>query len=97
SDDDLKRTGEDSAVSADEIGEVADEENSQETIEPALSIHPNWHLPQEQLYVYQFLNNDCPPLNRNQIGISGIEWAEEGEGLRVSAFIRNASAESIDL
>ena len=96
-DDELKRTGGDSTVSADEIQENAAHESSSEYVDLTLSIHPEWVLTQEQQYVYQFLNNDCPPLKRNQLGISGIEWVKDNGGIRVSAFIRNSSDQPIDL
>lgn len=97
-DDELKRTGEDSAIAADEVGDVDEQPSaSSETISPALSLHPDWHISKEQRYVYQFLNNDCPPLQKNQVGISGIEWEEENGKIRVSAFLRNSSNETLEL
>ncbi len=96
-DEELVRTGGDSTVSADEVQEDAAHESISEDVEPVLSLHPNWDITQEQRYVYQFLNNDCPPMKRNQLGISGIEWNQDTDGIRVSAFIRNSSGETIDL
>lgn len=96
-DEELVRTGGDSTVSADEVQEEAEQESISEEVVPTLSFHPNWHVTQEQQYVYQFLNNDCPSMKRNQLGISGIEWNSEGNGIVVSAFIRNSSDETLDL
>ncbi|WP_096202397.1 accessory Sec system S-layer assembly protein [Bacillus sp. FJAT-45350] len=96
SDDELKRTGEDSSFSADDIVEDGDGEVNK-IVETSLSLHPSWTVQKEEVYVYQFLNNDCPPLKQNQVGISGIEWSyEEDKGLyRISAFIRNSSNKTI--
>lgn len=92
----LKRTGKDSSVAANKIDNQSDEE-TETSIQPILSIHPSWTLTKEQIYVYQFLNNDCPPLKKNQLGISGIEWEREDGKIRVSAFIRNSSAKPLKL
>ncbi len=96
SDTDLKNDGRESAISAGDItGDAA--ASSEEEVTTALSLHPSIAMPKEQLYVLQFLNNELPPLKRNQLSLSGIEWDEQPSGLAVSAFVRNTVEKEISL
>jgi len=62
-----------------------------------LSYHPDWNVPKEQHYVFSFLNNELSPLQPNQISLSGIEWNESGNGIEVTAFVRNSLNRPIEL
>lgn len=96
SDADLKNDGRESAISAGDItGD--DTVSSEEEVTTALSLHPSIAIPKEQMYVLQFLNNELPPLKRNQLSLSGIEWNEQPAGLAVSAFVRNTVDQEISL
>ncbi|WP_046174453.1 accessory Sec system S-layer assembly protein [Domibacillus indicus] len=95
-DDTLKNDGLETAVSA---GEVTGEEREagQEEVTTALSLHPSQTVSQEQMYVLRFLSNELPPLKRNQLSLSGIEWNEQPNGIAVSAFVRNTVERDISL
>lgn len=95
-----KLEGEESTVSSKDLlsGEVADSETSEETeIFTDLSFHPSWNISKEDLYSFQFLNQECPPLKQNQLSLSGISVMPENEGVRVTAFVRNSLAKAIKL
>lgn len=92
----FQKQGEDSTVSSKELVNEESSVSSEELVETELSIHPDQKIPEEQLYVLQFLNNDCPPLKPNQISLSGIELAKEQGKVVVSAFIRNSLDKKIN-
>lgn len=95
-DTDLKNDGRESAISAGDItGDAA--ASNEEEVTTALSLHPSTTVPKEQMYVLQFLNNELPPLKRNQLSLSGIEWTQQATGLAVSAFVRNTVEKDISL
>jgi accessory Sec system S-layer assembly protein len=91
-----KKSGEDSAVSAQELVSETDVANDEE-IETELSLHPSWNLPLEQQYVLRFLNNELKPLKPNQISLSGIDLARETDYVIVSAFVRHSLSKPIKL
>jgi accessory Sec system S-layer assembly protein len=92
----LKNDGLETAVSASDVtGEEA--EAGQEEVTTALSLHPSQTVSQEQMYVLRFLNNELPPLKRNQLSLSGIEWNEQPNGIAVFAFVRNTVERDISL
>lgn len=62
-----------------------------------LSIHPEWHLPEEEVYVYRFLNQELPPLRPNQVSVYGVEIKEKDGGLIVDAFVRNSLSKGIQM
>ncbi|WP_046178109.1 accessory Sec system S-layer assembly protein [Domibacillus tundrae] len=95
-DDTLKNDGLETAVSAGEVTGV-EAEAGQEEVTTALSLHPSQAVSQEQMYVLRFLNNELPPLKRNQLSLSGIEWNEQPNGIAVSAFVRNTVERDITL
>ncbi|WLR50635.1 accessory Sec system S-layer assembly protein [Bacillus tianshenii] len=93
----LKKEGNDSTVSSEELLNEKDENAKDEEIETELSVHPSWQLKEEQLYVYRFLSNDCAPLKPNQLSLSGIELEENDENIRVTAFVRNSLSKGVRL
>ena len=64
-----------------------------------LSFHPEWDVPQEQKYVFNFLANDLAPLKPNQLSLSAIniEPALANGSWNVKAFFRSSLAEAIEL
>lgn len=92
-----KLAGNESVISSKEF---IDEESSDQTegeIATELSLHPNWNLQKEDLYAFQFLNMECPPLLPNQLSLSGISINKVGEDFQVTAFVRNSLEKAITL
>ncbi|OZI10401.1 accessory Sec system S-layer assembly protein [Bacillaceae bacterium SAS-127] len=92
----LKNDGLESTVPSSELTNN-DAQESTEEVETLLSIHPAATISNEQMYVLRFLNNELPLLKANQLSLSGIEWAEQPEGLAVSAFVRNSVDKELQL
>lgn len=94
----LKLEGNESAVSSkDLIDQETNENDSEEEVSTDLSIHPLWNLPKEDIYSFQFLNQECPPLKPNQLSLSGINIMKDGDNYRVVAFVRNSLNKAIKL
>ncbi|MGR9048615.1 accessory Sec system S-layer assembly protein [Halobacillus faecis] len=68
------------------------EEEVQDTEEvyTELSLHPDWHLPEEETYVYRFYNSDLPPLKPNQVSVTGFDIQKKDQNILVKAFLRNS-------
>lgn len=94
--DQLKNEGRESAVQSSEITGTDAGESSQK-VETELSLHPAFQISKEQMYVLRFLNNELPPLKANQLALAGIEWAEQPDGLAVTAFVRNSVNNGVKL
>lgn len=64
-----------------------------------LSFHPEWDVPQEQKYVFNFLANDLAPLKPNQLSLSAIniEPVTANGSWNVKAFFRSSLPEAIEL
>lgn len=95
-DEQLKRQGSDSVVSAKDLLDEDGEVSVEEEVQTELSINPSWTLPSEQKYVYQFLNNECPPLKPNQLSLAGIELAQDKTGYIATAFVRNSLNKTVN-
>lgn len=96
-DDKPQLQGEESVVaSKDLLNEDEASASSEEEIRTTLSLHPEWKIQKQDSYVYQFLNEECPPLKPNQLSLHGISIVKE-EGVRVSAFIRNSLDKPVKL
>lgn len=99
-DEEIKSTGSENAVSAkdllnmEDIGEAGDDAKEVYT---ELSIHPDWSIPQEQEYVFRFLNNELSPLKPNEISLSGIEIVNNNEEVVCTAFVRSSLNQTIEL
>ena len=68
-------------------------------VETKLSFHPDWDVPQEQKYIFNFLANELEPLKPNQLSLSSISIDPDprtGKWL-VRAFFRSSLAEEIEL
>ncbi|MFC7062451.1 accessory Sec system S-layer assembly protein [Halobacillus seohaensis] len=85
-----------SAIDASEL--IDDKTPSEDkAVYPSLSLHPDWKLAEEDKYVYNFLNNDLPPLKSNQISLHGTDLEKDKERIIVKAFVRSSLSKSIKL
>lgn len=67
-----------------------------QVVETTLSIHPDWDLSKQEMYVYQFQHQQLEPLKENQISISGLKLNEFDELIYVTAFIRNTLSNAVN-
>lgn len=88
----IKLEGKESTVSSSDLLHTEEEETTEANeVYTELSFHPDWEVSKEDRYSFQFLNQECPPLQPNQISLSGISLIEEKKNLyRVTAFIRSS-------
>lgn len=99
-DEEIKSTGSENAVSAKDLLNLDGAEtegNPDEEVYTELSLHPDWNIPQEQEYVFRFLNNELPPLNRDEVSLSGIEIEKNAKQVVCSAFVRSSINQAIEL
>lgn len=93
--------GKDTTVSSSELlhdtkpEQPVEEGESVEEIYPQISFHPFMYIEDETRYVYQFMNNELPPLQPNQLSLSAIDIEEDEEGISVTAFVRNSLSKSV--
>lgn len=96
----IKSTGSENAVSAKDLLNIEGAEsdgNPDEEVYTELSIHPDWNIPQEQEYVFRFLNNELPPLKPDEISLSGIEIVKKEKEVVCTAFVRSSINQAIEL
>src|SRR5690606_36388589 len=94
--DQLKNEGRESAVQSSEITGTDAGESSQE-VETELSLHPAFQISKEPTYVLRFLTTALAPLKANHVALAGIGWAEQPDGLAVTAFVRNSVNNGVKL
>ncbi|MET3576795.1 accessory Sec system S-layer assembly protein [Bhargavaea ullalensis] len=93
------KKGADSTVSSEELTEGVQAAGGDELIDTALSLHPEWQVPQEQEYVFRFLANELEPLKPNQLSLAGIDIDEDernGQWL-VKAFFRSSVPQPVQM
>lgn len=94
------KVGKDSAIdSKNLLGTSELSTKAGQKIKTKLSYHPEWHVPQEQQYIFNFLANELEPLLPNQLSLSAIsidEDAKSGDWL-VKAFFRSSLSQTIEL
>ena len=91
------KVGKDSAVSSQQLGK-SDSQSSSNEIKTKLSYHPDWNVPKEQQYIFNFLANELQPLQPNQLSLSAINIEEDREGnWNVKAFFRSSLAQAVEL
>jgi accessory Sec system S-layer assembly protein len=75
------------------------ETQAEQTVQTELSIHPNWTLRPEQVYVFKYHNNMSPELLPNQLSLYGIELEQNDENgkVTVTALIRSSLNKPITL
>jgi accessory Sec system S-layer assembly protein len=66
-----------------------------EKIETALSFHPDWEVPAEDRYVFQYHHMQLKPLQPNQLSIQSIDCIESDEYYIITAFIRSSLNKAI--
>lgn len=66
-------------------------------IKTKLSYHPEWNVPQEQQYIFNFLANDLEPLLPNQLSLAAISIDEVDGDWLVKAFFRSSLSQTIEL
>lgn len=71
--------------------------SSKKEVKTALSIHPEWDVPQEQQYIFNFLANDLTPLQPNQLSLSTISMEQQNGDWFVRAFFRSSLDQPIEL
>lgn len=85
--------------SKDLLGNASANKDDNRDVVTKLSFHPEWDVPQEQKYIFNFLANELEPLKPNQLSLSSISIEEDprsGKWL-VRAFFRSSLAEAIEL
>ena len=92
------KVGKDSAVSSQQLGKEARDSAANEII-TKLSYHPEWNVPKEQQYIFNFLANDLQPLQPDQLSLSAINIEKEDHTGKwnVKAFFRSSLAQAIEL
>lgn len=84
--------------SKDLLGNTSSHDSNEDIIETKLSFHPDWDVPQEQKYIFNFLANELEPLKPNQLSLSSISIDEDRSGKwQVRAFFRSSLSEAIEL
>ena len=87
------KVGQDSAVDSSSVVKSsgnANKKGANRDVATKLSFHPDWNVPQEQKYVFNFLANDLAPLKPNQLSLSAINIEPAANGSwNVKAFFRS--------
>ena len=91
--------GKDSAVDSKEIVQGKTQLSTKSQVKTKLSFHPDWNVPQEQQYVFNFLANDLQPLKPNQLSLAAINIEEDKKSgaWNVKAFFRSSLSQPIEL
>ena len=87
---DIVRT--DIAIDSKDLGNPQEKEANLNAVETQLSFHPDWHVPQEQKYIFNFLANELQPLKSNQLSLAAIdiEVDQQSKAWNVKAFVRSS-------
>lgn len=95
----LRAKGGQSRIPADELMEMLHKEGYLgATVQPKLSIHPEWKLPEEDQYAFRFLNKEAPPLEANQIALFGVQKDQVSEKqVNYIALIRHSVNDTVSL
>lgn len=91
--------GKDSAIDSKEIVQGKTPLSTKSQVKTKLSFHPDWNVPQEQQYVFNFLANDLQPLKPNQLSLAAINIEEDSKSgvWNVKAFFRSSLSQPIEL
>ncbi len=91
--------GKDSAIDSKEIVQGKTPLSTKSQVKTKLSFHPDWNVPQEQQYVFNFLANDLQPLKPNQLSLAAINIEEDKKSgaWNVKAFFRSSLSQPIEL
>lgn len=93
------KVGKDSAIDSKDILGGKKELSTRSEVKTKLSFHPDWNVPQEQQYIFNFLANDLAPLKPNQLSLAAININEDEKtgAWQVKAFFRSSLSQSIEL
>ncbi|ACA38747.1 conserved hypothetical protein [Lysinibacillus sphaericus C3-41] len=58
--------------SKDLLGNATANKGDHRDVVTKLSFHPEWDVPQEQKYIFNFLANELEPVKPNQLSLSSI-------------------------
>ena len=91
--------GKDSAIDSKELTGKKAGLSTKSEVKTKLSFHPDWNVPQEQQYVFNFLANDLQPLKPNQLSLAAINIEEDKKSgaWNVKAFFRSSLSQPIEL
>ena len=91
--------GKDSAVDSKEMVQGKTPLSTKSQVKTKLSFHPDWNVPQEQQYVFNFLANDLQPLKPNQLSLAAINIEQDPKSgvWNVKAFFRSSLSQPIEL
>ena len=91
--------GKDSAIDSKELTGKKAGLSTKSEVKTKLSFHPDWNVPQEQQYVFNFLANDLQPLKPNQLSLAAINIEEDKNSgaWNVKAFFRSSLSQPIEL
>lgn len=93
------KVGADSAIDSKDVGQNGKQGTNANNVETKLSFHPDWHVPQEQRYIFNFLANELQPLKPNQLSLAAIniEVDPNTKAWNVKAFVRSSLEQAIQL
>lgn len=93
------KVGKDSAIDSKDLGQNVNQEENSNNVETKLSFHPEWHVPQEQRYIFNFLANELQPLKPNQLSLAAINIEVDPitKAWNVKAFVRSSLEQDIQL
>lgn len=95
------KVGQENTIDSKELLGAVSSENQDDNrdVVTKLSFHPDWNVPQEQKYIFNFLANELEPLKPNQLSLSSISIEEDArvEKWHVRAFFRSSLPEAIEL
>ncbi|PYF07598.1 accessory Sec system S-layer assembly protein [Ureibacillus chungkukjangi] len=93
------KVGADSAIDSKDVGQSGKQGANANNVETKLSFHPDWHVPQEQRYIFNFLANELQPLKPNQLSLAAIniEVDPNTKAWNVKAFVRSSLEQAIQL
>lgn len=92
------KVGKDSAIDSANLLGNAEESDKGEKVKTKLSYHPEWNVPQEQKYIFNFLANELEPLSPNQLSLAAIDIDVNRDGSwDVKAFFRNSLPNTVEL
>jgi len=83
--------------SKDLLGKASTNPGDNRDVVTKLSFHPDWDVPQEQKYIFNFLANELEPLKPNQLSLSSISIEENKRKWHVRAFFRSSLPQAIEL
>lgn len=93
------KVGAESAIDSKQLLKDTKQSGANRDVITKLSFHPQWNVPQEQQYVFNFLANELQPLKPNQLSLSAINIEENPRNgaWNVKAFFRSSLPEAIEL